>query len=56
VPYDPVFNADGEVEYYLPPGEWTHLLDKRTETGGKWMKEQYDFLSLPLWARGAWTV
>jgi alpha-glucosidase (family GH31 glycosyl hydrolase) len=48
----PVFNADNEVEYYLPPGNWTHLLDKRRETGGKWLKEKYDFLSLPLWMRG----
>jgi alpha-D-xyloside xylohydrolase len=48
----PVFSPDNEVEYYLPPGNWTHLLDNRRESGGKWLKETYDFLSLPLWTRG----
>ncbi|GHV66118.1 alpha-xylosidase [Spirochaetia bacterium] len=47
----PVFSADGVVEYYLPPGNWTHVIDKRTESGGKWLKETYDFMSLPLWKR-----
>ncbi|MDR0598955.1 MAG: alpha-xylosidase [Treponema sp.] len=47
----PVFSPDGAVEYYLPPGDWTHLLDNRRETGGRWMKERYDFLSLPVWRR-----
>jgi alpha-D-xyloside xylohydrolase len=47
----PVFNAKGTIEYYLPPGNWTHLLDRRTESGGKWMREIYDFLSLPVWKR-----
>ncbi|MDR0561964.1 MAG: alpha-xylosidase [Spirochaetaceae bacterium] len=51
----PVFSADGEVEYYLPPGSWSHLLNERIETGGKWLKEKYDFLSLPLWTRGSRT-
>ena len=47
----PVFSQDSTVEYYLPPGRWTHLLDNRTETGGIWLKETYGFLSLPLWVR-----
>jgi alpha-D-xyloside xylohydrolase len=51
----PVFSADNVVEYYLPQGKWTHLIDKdtdgkpRTETGGKWLKETYGFFSLPVW-------
>jgi alpha-D-xyloside xylohydrolase len=53
----PVFSADGVVEYYLPPGSWTHLIDKRdgkprTETGGKWLRDTCDFMTLPVWKRG----
>ncbi len=47
----PVFREDGRVDYYLPEGTWTHLLDGRTVRGGRWMREAYDFLSLPLWVR-----
>ncbi len=47
----PIFSEDGTVEYYLPDGEWTHLLDGRTVSGGRWLKEKYDFMSLPLWVR-----
>ncbi|MBQ5770528.1 MAG: alpha-xylosidase [Clostridia bacterium] len=47
----PVFREDGFVMYYLPDGKWTHLLDGRTVEGGRWMKETYDFMSLPLWVR-----
>jgi alpha-D-xyloside xylohydrolase len=47
----PVFSEDNQVEYYLPEGNWEHLLDKRKETGGRWMRETYGFLSLPLWVR-----
>jgi alpha-D-xyloside xylohydrolase len=48
----PVFSEENQVEYYLPEGTWEHLLDKRRESGGRWMRETYDFLSLPLWVRG----
>ena len=47
----PVFDESGEVQYYLPDGEWTHLLDGRRMTGGRWIREKYDFMSLPLWVR-----
>ncbi len=47
----PVFRKDGCVSYYLPEGTWTHLLDGRVQEGGRWMKETYDFMSLPLWVR-----
>ena len=47
----PVFDESGEVQYYLPDGEWTHLLDGRRMTGGRWVKEKYDFMSLPLWVK-----
>ena len=47
----PVFREDGTVQYYLPGGKWTHLLDGRVVEGGHWMKETYDFMSLPVWVR-----
>lgn len=47
----PVFSAEGDVTYYLPDGKWTHLLSNETRTGGRWMRENYDFFSLPLFAR-----
>ena len=47
----PVFRKDGEVEYYLPDGCWTHLLSGRRVQGGHWQKERHGFLSLPLMVR-----
>ena len=50
----PVFSEDGSVEYYLPQGEWIHYIDGRKidcSSGGRWMKETYDFKSLPLWKK-----
>ncbi len=47
----PIFNDKGLGEYYLPEGEWTHLLTGGRVTGGKWRKETYDYFSLPLFVR-----
>ena len=47
----PVFHADSHVDYYLPDGVWTSLLDGRKVQGGHWQKETHDFLSLPLMVR-----
>lgn len=47
----PVFSADGTVDFYLPKGTWTHLLDNSEREGGGWLKETYDFMSLPLFVR-----
>ncbi|MBQ2720906.1 MAG: alpha-xylosidase [Clostridia bacterium] len=47
----PVFRESGDVTYYLPEGEWTHLLSNETKIGGKWMTDNYDFFSLPLFVR-----
>jgi len=46
-----VFTADGTVDYYLPSGRWTHLLSGEVREGGRWLRERYDFMSLPLWMR-----
>ena len=47
----PVFSADGDVEYYLPEGTWTHLLSREVKQGGRWYKENYYFMSLPVYVR-----
>ncbi|HWU07319.1 MAG TPA: alpha-xylosidase [Streptomyces sp.] len=47
----PVFTEDGEVEYYVPEGTWTHLLTGGTVTGPAWRRETHGFDSLPLLVR-----
>ncbi len=47
----PVFSPDGDVEVYLPDGQWTHLLTGETVTGGRWRRETHGFDSLPLYVR-----
>ena len=47
----PVFTADGEVEFYLPPGSWTQLLTGDVVQGGGWRRERHDVHSLPLYVR-----
>jgi alpha-D-xyloside xylohydrolase len=47
----PVFEEDGTVDFYLPEGTWTHLLDGHQLQGGRWYRETYDFFSLPLFVR-----
>ena len=45
----PVFDATGEVDFYLPEGRWTHLLSGELATGGRWLRETHDFMSLPVY-------
>ncbi|MCI2957622.1 alpha-xylosidase [Agromyces atrinae] len=47
----PVFSADGDVQYYLPAGEWTNYLTGERATGGSWRRETHGFDSVPLWVR-----
>ncbi|MFI9612049.1 hypothetical protein ACIHCM_10240 [Streptomyces sp. NPDC052023] len=47
----PVFSVDGEVEYYVPAGTWTHVLSGDQVQGPGWRRERYGFDSLPLLAR-----
>jgi len=47
----PVFTESGDVDVYLPEGTWTHLLNGQVKTGGRWVRETHDFLSLPLYVR-----
>lgn len=47
----PVLTRGGEVEVYLPAGEWTHLLTGETVTGPGWRRETHALDSLPLYVR-----
>ncbi|WP_194420248.1 alpha-xylosidase [Microbacterium abyssi] len=47
----PVFSETGEVEFYLPEGEWTSLLTGERVTGGRWLRETHGYQSLPLYVR-----
>lgn len=47
----PIFQENGEVDYYLPKGRWTHLLSGEIREGGRWYHDKYDYFSLPLYVR-----
>jgi alpha-D-xyloside xylohydrolase len=48
----PVFSPDGNVDYYLPKGAWTNILNNDTaESTGAWRSEHHGYQSLPLLAR-----
>ncbi|KFC77137.1 alpha-xylosidase [Buttiauxella agrestis] len=45
----PVFSEAGDVQFYLPEGRWTHLLNNQQAQGSRWHKEKHDFQSLPVY-------
>ncbi|NBU22839.1 MAG: alpha-xylosidase [Actinobacteria bacterium] len=47
----PVMQASGEVEFYLPMGEWVNFFSGEVVQGGIWRKEKHGYLSLPLYVR-----
>lgn len=47
----PILNENGSAVFYLPEGEWTHFLSGAVKHGGKWLREQHDYFSLPLYVR-----
>jgi len=50
----PVFNPEGHVNFYLPAGKWTSIInDDETYdvTDGKWISKDYGELDLPVLAR-----
>ena len=47
----PVFSRDGTVNYYVPAGKWTNLLNGEVVEGPRWVRESHDFQSLPLLVR-----
>ncbi|MDR3595192.1 alpha-xylosidase [Clostridium sp.] len=44
----PIFNEEGEVNYYLPEGTWTNFISGNKYEGGRWIKEKHDYLSVPM--------
>jgi alpha-D-xyloside xylohydrolase len=49
----PVFSATGDVEFYLPAGSWTNFFTGAVVAGGRWVRENHKFDSLPLYVREA---
>ena len=49
----PVFSESGEVEFYLPEGEWTDCLSGEKAAGGRWIRRTCDYFTLPLYRRGS---
>ena len=48
----PVFDENGEVEFYLPSGKWTSFWDETKQVHGpRWVKETHGFETLPLYVR-----
>lgn len=47
----PVFSEEGVVEYYVPEGMWTSLIDGREIEGPCWKRETHGYMSLPLLVR-----
>jgi len=47
----PMFEESGEVEFYLPKGEWTNFFTNEVKGGPGWFKEKHKFDTLPLYVR-----
>lgn len=52
----PVFNAEGDIQYYLPKGDWYGILDGKIRTGGEYLTEKHDFFSLPVLLRPGYAI
>ena len=46
-----MLDENGICEYYLPEGEYTHLLTNEVKKGGRYYREQFDYLNLPVYVR-----
>lgn len=47
----PVFDEEGDVEFYLPEGAWTSFWDDEVISGPRWVKQRHDFTTLPMYVR-----
>ncbi|MBC2195743.1 alpha-xylosidase [Listeria booriae] len=47
----PIFNDQGQAEFYLPKGKWTNILTEQVYDGGQWVSEHHDYMCLPLLAK-----
>jgi alpha-D-xyloside xylohydrolase len=47
----PVFTPGGEVQFYLPAGDWTDHFTGEAVEGGRWLTQTHGFGTLPLYVR-----
>ncbi|ODV90243.1 glycoside hydrolase family 31 protein [Tortispora caseinolytica NRRL Y-17796] len=47
----PVFNNEGDVQYYVPAGKWYGILDGKFREGPGYISETHDYFSIPLLLR-----
>lgn len=48
----PIFNYEGDVQYYLPQGTWVnYFTGEQVRSQGVWRHEHHEFDSIPLWVR-----
>lgn len=47
----PIYEESGEVEFYLPKGNWTSYFTNEVKAGPGWFKERHGFGTLPLYVR-----
>ena len=47
----PIFNPEGKAEFYLPEGTWTNYLTGERKVGGKFVRENHDYFSIPLYQK-----
>ncbi len=47
----PIFNEDGIGEFYLPEGNWTEFFTNEKFVGGRWVRMEYGYLSIPLFVK-----
>jgi alpha-D-xyloside xylohydrolase len=52
----PVFAHSGTVQFYVPAGRWTSLLNGTVIEGPRWVTETHGFDSLPLYVRPGSTI
>ncbi|WP_145135066.1 alpha-xylosidase [Paenibacillus sp. Y412MC10] len=44
----PIFNKEGDVQYYLPEGKWTNYLTGEVLEGNQWYSENHGYMTLPM--------
>lgn len=44
----PIFNKEGDVQYYLPEGKWTNYLTGEVLEGNRWYSENHGYMTLPI--------
>jgi alpha-D-xyloside xylohydrolase len=47
----PIFNENGIANYYLQKGTWTNLITGKKVQGGSFIKQKFDYMSMPVMVR-----